>query len=1034
VPSLKPNVAAPRLSGARRSAAALVLLALRRLRVRPGRSALAVAGVALCAAMLAATDAGSLVARDRAATRAAAAAGAASRAVLASWGGVPGDGEGWPALDRVVEPRLKTAAGSRAVPVALYRETRISGIDVDFGAVDGLTRWVRLTGGRLPRPCTPARCEVVRVSGPKVPSIPGVVEVGRVELSTNALFGQLRGGAEEPSVGRRALYLASGVSGFSRLAAWDGIYRTYAWVVPLGPDAVHLWQIDGFGRRIDALRAELAERSDLWSVAAPDQQLAASRDASRPAGTRLLLVGGDAAAVLLAFVVLTAAGLRRDAEAARRRLAWLGARRWQPWLVSVVEALALGVTGGIVGWGVGSLVAWAIARRAGVPGGAVLGHSTLAGGGLALGAVVAVAAGLVLCAALLAGAGGSGGRRVTALDAAALAAALAVGIALARGAADAQSLSRHGQTGIVLLLLPALVSLIAAALLARLLVAGVRLLERLARGRSLAFRLAAVSLARRPGGAVVAAVFVLVGSALAIFAATYAETLRANERDHAAQVVPSDYTLSEDLTRLVTVERAATPAQYGSLGRAFPVVRAPANAGGGALDLDVLGVPSADLPTLHGWRSDLAPSPRRLARLLAPATPVRTQGLRLPESAAGIVMPTQLRGDPIEVDAAILTTRGDVDTFAAGVVTRATRVLRVTLPAGDRGGLLVALTFGLPAGEEFSATHRATGDVGGAGNDVFRGTLALGPLSGSDGSASVPVGSLGGWLGTGGIEPHGGTGAVQLRYAVGRDQTARLRAPQPTDGRPVPVVVSRDIAALAGPGGLVPLAVDGEPLLGKVVATATLVPGIPGGDSFALADESVLQVALDARSPGLGTPAEVWLRAPAGAVHELSRPPFDRLLIASRRAIVAQLAGDPLAHATVLALGAAAIVALALAVGGLLLAVLSDVRDDAGELADLEALGLPPSLLRRHVGIRTALVAAAGLAGGIATGAVLGALVVRFVSLTAAALPPVPPLRLAVPAGQLALAAALAVALAAVLLWLAAGRAMREAAQDEGIG
>jgi ABC-type antimicrobial peptide transport system permease subunit len=86
-----------------------------------------------------------------------------------------------------------------------------------------------------------------------------------------------------------------------------------------------------------------------------------------------------------------------------------------------------------------------------------------------------------------------------------------------------------------------------------------------------------------------------------------------------------------------------------------------------------------------------------------------------------------------------------------------------------------------------------------------------------------------------------------------------------------------------------------------------------------------------------------------------------------------------------LTLAGAALAALGLALLGLLLVVVSDLRDERGELFDLEAQGAAPGTLRRHLRLRTALVATFGLVGGIATGAVLAALVVALVTLTASA-------------------------------------------------
>ena len=46
-----------------------------------------------------------------------------------------------------------------------FRSLHLRGGLVQIAAVDSLARVVKLTSGRLPRSCTPARCEVVALSG-----------------------------------------------------------------------------------------------------------------------------------------------------------------------------------------------------------------------------------------------------------------------------------------------------------------------------------------------------------------------------------------------------------------------------------------------------------------------------------------------------------------------------------------------------------------------------------------------------------------------------------------------------------------------------------------------------------------------------------------------------------------------------------------------------------------------------------------------------------------------------------------------------
>jgi ABC-type lipoprotein release transport system permease subunit len=120
------------------------------------------------------------------------------------------------------------------------------------------------------------------------------------------------------------------------------------------------------------------------------------------------------------------------------------------------------------------------------------------------------------------------------------------------------------------------------------------------------------------------------------------------------------------------------------------------------------------------------------------------------------------------------------------------------------------------------------------------------------------------------------------------------------------------------------------------------------------------------------------------------------LQLDSRRRLEASLRAEPLARGSLLVLLAAAAAALALALVGLLLGLVADMRDESGELFDLESQGAGPPALRRHLRLRALAVAEFGLLGGIVTGAVLSALVVDLIVLTANAAAPEPPLRLAV--------------------------------------
>ena len=74
-----------------------------------------------------------------------------------------------------------------------------------------------------------------------------------------------------------------------------------------------------------------------------DRHDPAIRATSRVAGERLLILGGDAAVLLLGFALLASSRLRRDHRDVRQRLLWSGARRSQILLVAATEVVGITV-------------------------------------------------------------------------------------------------------------------------------------------------------------------------------------------------------------------------------------------------------------------------------------------------------------------------------------------------------------------------------------------------------------------------------------------------------------------------------------------------------------------------------------------------------------------------------------------------------------------------------------------------------------------------------------------------------------------
>ncbi len=977
-----------------------------RLARRSGGSLLVALGVAAGAAALAAVLGGGLVARDRAAARAVRSLPAANRALRVTWLGIPGQAsEHWSALDRRARRAAEGAGGSSPFAVILYRETRFEQRLLDLGGVERVGRWVKLTTGRLPSACTPARCEVVELggSGP-IPRVPGlrVVVVGRGALRSEVPFGSFilpgsYGRQRAQAIGYHAppappLLLAEGARELARLPALDSIYRSYAWVAPIRAGTLPPWRLDAFAAAVAHARADLQAASPLYDLTAPVEELQGSARESEAGARRLLLIGGQAAALLLAFALLTGSSLRDDLEAARRRLTWLGARRAQLALQTVAEAGSIALVGTVAGWLLGVGAAAAVADAAGSPAGAILRHSVLSSSGLALAGAVLVATTVLTLLAVAVRPARVGGLAIGPLEIGAVGALVAVVVGFVRGGAGPDELAAGRGTGILLALVPGLAAYVAAVVCARGLAPLLRGAARLVRGRGVPVRLAVLSLARHPGRSALAVAFLVVSVGLALFAATYHSTLSRNEADEAAYSVPADFVVSEDFSKLVYPLEAASIERFDRLAprvRAFPVIRVPADVQAAtAASATLLGVPAAALPTLRGWRRDFSSrSPSELARLIAAAHPPVLRGLALPRGARSVAVRARTRGDAVRVFAEVATEDGGFAELRLGdAAPNVSRVLRARLPPDARGGVLVGLRLGVAGHGNADAVEQ-----------VSTGELRLGPLRASvDGSGDPPATHYHGWIGINGIHPRVGADGAALRYVVSNEVFSRFRPRQETDGHPVPVAVTPALAAAAGAGGLLPIDLSGQQLLTRVVATVRRVPSVEG--DVVLADQAWLSTALNADTPGSGPVQEIWLQAPRrvrpllGAA--LARPPFDALARSSQAAVERSLRREPLARGSLLTLAAAAFVALALAVFGLLLAVISDVRDERGELLDLETQGASPATLRRHLRLRALLITVVGAAGGIALSVALSVLVVDLVALTANARLPQPPLAL----------------------------------------
>jgi hypothetical protein len=1011
---------------------------------RRERFLLVSAGVAAAAAMLAAVFAGATAAQDRDVGKQLRAVSADSRAIHATWFSVGGQAAPYATLDHHVRSVLGRVTSRPATATSLYRESQLGGAFLGLGAVDDLGRWVRVRSGRLPRPCTATRCEVLVIRrGGRIPDEPGLrlVPVGEGDVVSPTLFGDAIPslGLHESQFFQRIsryhrpapppLVLANGVAGLDRQPRLRDAYRTYSWVIPLDRRIVRSWSVGSLTNRIEHARAVLQAEAFGFDVEAPTDELRAAADDGRIAARRLLLLGGEAVALLLAFAVLAGVRLRPDVEANRQRLLAGGTRRWQIGLEVVAEAAAMAFAGTLVGWIVGTALAGAVGDRAGEPVGALLRHSALSTGGIVVALLLVTAVTLVLALTLVIRPVSHRGRTVSPLDVAAIGAVVAVAVALARGAASSGDLLAQNGTGVVLLLLPILVGFAAGVAAARMLAPALRLLERRVPRGALSLRLASLALARRSGYAAVAAAFLVVAIGLALFAETYRGTLVRGQRDQAGFAVPADYVVREDVSQLIPVRVAVTPQVLQSLGPVDPEpvlrqsgsIRGAAGLGG----ITVLGLDHAALERIGGWRGDFASrSPSELAKLVAPTVPVGLRGSPLPGSATRLVLPVRVVGTEVGVVALVRRRNGTFAELPMGHNHGPRRQrLASVIPPAARGGTLVAFRFVPPP-----RLIEHGGDQGGAavGSARFGRPLAVTPRG------SVPVTDYAGWIGTAGVGGLARDGGLRFRLALAADVDTYLRPRQPTDGHAVPAVVSPRLGSITGRNGVLGVEVAGQRLIFRAVAVARRFPSATSADTqdFVVADRRLVETALNASQPGTGFPTELWLNASRPLDQRLRRPPFDVLTVASQAGLERSLRHDPVARGALLMLEVASVTALVLALLGLVLGVVSERRDEAADLFDLEAQGLPPASLRRQLRVRAAVVGLAGLAGGVLTALVLSSLVVGFVELTANAGVPNPPLELSLDWPVVLLAALAAAVLAAALVAVVTARGFRGAVPE----
>jgi hypothetical protein len=448
--------------------------------------------------------------------------------------------------------------------------------------------------------------------------------------------------------------------------------------------------------------------------------------------------------------------------------------------------------------------------------------------------------------------------------------------------------------------------------------------------------------------------------------------------------------------------------------------------GGSSVTVPTLGIPAGVLTSLHGWRASDGSAPMNvLGGRLVPPGPVREPGPMLPATARTLALPVSSRAISVTVTAVLRDGCGTIRRVGMDRAEQArtpTRVLRARLPRTGGPFELDGLELSEPTGLEATNGHQNAENPAAA--TQFAATLRIGAPEAIGASGQVVArASLGGWRGVGAaaaLRPTRGGGGLVVRFSTS-GLTGLLRPAQPSDTRPVPVLVDPQTATIAGHPGRLALTVDGLPVEARVVGVLRRFPTIASNAAgFIVADQQTLSSALDAQSPGQGRTDELWIST--------SRP--ERLRVALARAPLAQLVGSfrtdaehqlrsaPVARAVLGALVGATALAGVLAVVGLLVALLGAGRDERIE-RDLIAQGIGPRGVRRELRIRLMLAAVLGVVVGLAVGVLLTRLAVATVRAAGTVAVPHPPLVTVAPWGELALWALVALAALAGAAWAA---------------
>ncbi len=992
-------------------------LAGAQLRHRPGRWALLVAGVALAAAIpVVAAGAGDSVAAQTV-RNTVKQMSPGDRAITVLGTGTiynPHDFAAFNTLTRQQLGRLSDAPVRREL---IFHQLALAGATFYLGAADDLGSAVRLVSGRMPRSCAPTRCEVVAIGGDQATlahgsASLGIEVVGRAERTDTTVLG----GELDP--GDVPLLLGDGTDRMSLLSSLSLFARTYGWVTRLDVDRVIALGVPAYVQRSADVSDTVLEKVAGAAIVTPDTRLVDEYHRASLSARRFGLLGGTAAALLLGFAVVAAVGLRREHGVLVAVLRRRGARLVRITRLTAIEAIAACLGGAVLGCAIGAAVTAGLANGATLPPWRTIWHALGAAGpavGLLSAAAIAVTVAVLLW---------PDRDRKAVWHTVELAGAACLGAALlaaSRGSASADSLA--GSSDPLVVALPVLAAIVGGLVAARLWAPLARFAERLLPRHSVAGRIGLLGAIRRPLRPVVTVAFLTAAVASVVFAGAYRATLLDGSADQAAYAVPLDATLTggRDVTTPLEVTGAGQLAAVAPGTRAYGVVRTSAvirTSNGDATGVPVVGVDRDALPQVRRWSrvTGTSASAGSLARSLRPPSTATTAPV-VPAGTRTLSVNVTGLAAPVDLDLWLASSDGREN--AVALRGNGTTLSGQVPKLGP--GPLRAVGFTLKENIEYATHHQHAIGEGNTDQPIVAGTITLGAVSAD--ASGIPWQ----WAGWGSFNSQTASpgGALSVRYRL--EGSPVVVIPSYTATAVLPVAVDPTTARSANRGQL-SLSFDQITITARVVATMPRFPTT--SDRFVIADQAVVTALLDRTQPGTGAIRELWVSAPPGSRaaldHALSVAPYDRITVAQRAPMQARLASDPVARGSQLLLALIAGLALLVAAVALVLLVIGERRDDAGELHAWEADGLRPATLRRVLFLRALSVVGVALPLGLLTGLVLARAGATLVAVDASGVAPRPPLQAAVGPLWTGVVLLLGVGLGVAVSWAVAARMLRE--------